>query len=952
MSNEFNPDQNSCQSCPDLCPSCSRIDGICTHCDPGFTKDEQNRCWKDCSENEYNKDESTCASCPTKCSRCQRGTGACQECFEGYNLEGDLNECWKKCPQTNQYRESQTVCKDCSEFCLGCSDLTGKCKSCERGFKLQQEKSPQCKRECSTKEYWREDNTCESCVDHCEECLEITGKCSRCAEGFVYNSEKNVCDKIEKPLILQRVFYSDLHNRMEISFNQAIIIKSIESTLKVHLKDPKSPTILTEIQHKTITLDRSKSRIFIDIDFQKEGKSFEENELVVREVTPRSITAERDPRVVFEEYPITQSGVSYFNSPLTSSSVVMGGGSSVLTNLVSAGLIIGSMSTAVVMIKVFQMLSFLLFINIELPQNASRFIYSFRKNAMDYVPTVIKFGDDPGGGSEGRRRRLRAMEEVSPAETAKKSDQKFNEFCVPHRKFEEMGQTCSAFINLGSFITQLIIFVLLKFIVSCLLGAIEKIKNNVKKVRESHRVTAGFNDEEKRIMRRIRKTAQTRKNQQNRLENGSRLNSIRPNKINQKKLKDEEKLNQKIQKINRRRKNKQDRISRLTGINTFRLNLEKTPVVEQSGKKASPPVNKNKKEKKSVLKKALLKMDGFLTLAYFFNLFKAIQLKAIIGAMVSILNIDSRSRRGQANIILSLVILSFYVTLVILVSFLIFYKIKRVRHPKETPEDQQCEALITSLELFSDLKEMNEKNISAGKVLLVNLLEDLLVPLILVVFIENAAVQILLTMTVMSFSIYFIIRHWPFKENHQNILFAGNKIVYFLLLGVFLISDFAGKRMSQKARFTYVGFGVMLLVSILILLNFIVAVSVFIKKIKNKKKKETEEEEERDVADQGNKKNTQKEEGPKKSRKGKEGSKVDGRRIGDDSSMNNFLDLSSIDGVQPRRPQSPLKNFLRRNREKAQKRGKKFKKTRSSNRTIYLRKDKVENSIGQLRERI
>ena len=71
-------------------------------------------------------------------------------------------------------------------------------------------------------------------------------------------------------------------------------------------------------------------------------------------------------------------------------------------------------------------------------------------------------------------------------------------------------------------------------------------------------------------------------------------------------------------------------------------------------------------QKKSCLVKTLEKIDTFLNLAYFFNLFKAMQLKVVLGSMTSIVSIDPWSFSGFVNIVF---VFNFRYTLLLVFSY-------------------------------------------------------------------------------------------------------------------------------------------------------------------------------------------------------------------------------------------------------------------------------------------
>ena len=123
-----------------------------------------------------------------------------------------------------------------------------------------------------------------------------------------------------------------------------------------------------------------------------------------------------------------------------------------------------SMGMTVIMIKFLQSLFFLLFINVNIPPNASRLLDNMRKSILDYFPTILRLGGNKKREETANTFR-RMMTTATTTEAAKRSDEVFSQFCIPHKKLDENQQTCSVFINLGSFITQLVLLLVLKLII-------------------------------------------------------------------------------------------------------------------------------------------------------------------------------------------------------------------------------------------------------------------------------------------------------------------------------------------------------------------------------------------------------------------------------------------------------------------------------------------------------
>ena len=245
----------------------------------------------------------SCLNCDSTCKTCSgAGPNSCVSCDEANSWQLQGTKCKKICPKTNQFVDPQYICKDCPEFCSKCQDNTGTCTACESGFTLQS--SGLCKRDCQAKEFWKEDNTCASCIENCAVCEDISGTCTKCDKDYVYVTEKKICEKAAKPLRLTKVYYSELNTRLEISFNQAIITKELKTSLNVKMRDSAAPTNDFELTSHVFKMDNTKTRIFVEIDFEKEGKSFEKYNIEVTEIVAGAIKSELDPRLVHEKYPI------------------------------------------------------------------------------------------------------------------------------------------------------------------------------------------------------------------------------------------------------------------------------------------------------------------------------------------------------------------------------------------------------------------------------------------------------------------------------------------------------------------------------------------------------------------------------------------------------------------------------------------------------------------------
>ena len=741
---QFNPDQTICRNCPLRCSECSQIQGVCQKCEEGYSLDGNNKCWKDCENHQFNKNQETCQDCPLYCSSCQRETGLCQKCLRGFELRAAANECWIECGNSPQFAQDQSTCRDCPQYCLECEDITGRCKSCHEGLKLQPDEKDQCASQCTEQEFLNEKIACQKCKPGCLSCEDITSNCLACQEGYVKDDSSKQCSLIRLPLRINKIYYSNLSYELEIYFNQQIVEKDLSKNLKVEIYDHDNPNEAIELEKTKINLDDSKSilQIYLNLDQLKEG--FNEKEVRVSERSLGAIKSKRDERVIFKNYPISKKEINYFQTGLTQIGAKVGGGSSVVFNGVSLLMILISIGMAVAMVKLLQLIYLLLFINVELPSNTSNFIFSFRKNLLDYVPPFIRFEAKTGSKS----RVLRSLQAASGS-LAQQSDKDYQQFCILHAKFKENESSCSVFESLGGFFTQALAFLALKLVICLFIWLIDW--------------NAPKTFEEKKNCPKIKK----------------------------------------------------DKID------------EKEKEVDKSGCKVEDKTQNGG----NFLKNFLQKVNNFLSLGYFHNLFIAMQLKALLGAMVSIVSMTAKDTRGQSNMILSAGVIFFYVSVLVFVSFLVYYKINRLKYPWKRREDQDYESLINRLGLYKDLKKPEKKDMdtSSTAALLIFKLYDMIVPLVLIGYVEKPLVQLAVLILMTGLVLYSLSKHFPYIKKHQNWLEIMNKGAYLIVLIIFLGIYLGKDKISPKIKFFYIGFSIIVIIILLIFFNLCIIIFVGIK---------------------------------------------------------------------------------------------------------------------------
>ena len=230
----------------------------------------------------------------------------------------------------------------------------------------------------------------------------------------------------------------------------------------------------------------------------------------------------------------------------------------------------------------------------------------------------------------------------------------------------------------------------------------------------------------------------------------------------------------------------------------------------------------SKEEKEPFLKRTLKKANTTLSLGYFYGFFRAIQLQVIIGAMVSLVSADTASTSGQVDILIGIIILLFYIVLTGFVYWVIRYKIKRLTLPWKHHQDSDYENLITDSKLFKELKPVDKTNLGVFYTLIVDLMHDFFLPIFLIFFVKSPYIQLILATLTTGATGWFYISTRPYKSKFVGILKSGNKCIYFTILLAFLLRNIVDGKISRSQSFTYFGFGVIGLISILLAFNVIV----------------------------------------------------------------------------------------------------------------------------------
>ena len=186
---------------------------------------------------------------------------------------------------------------------------------------------------------------------------------------------------------------------------------------------------------------------------------------------------------------------------------------------------------------------------------------------------------------------------------------------------------------------------------------------------------------------------------------------------------------------------------------------------------------------------------------------------------MSLLSADSSTTSGQVDILIGVTTLLFYITLTGFIYWMTRYRIKGITLPWKHRLDRDYESLITHSKLFDELKAVDKTNLGVLYTLIAELMHDFFLPLFLICFVKMPNIQLIFATLTTAITGWFYIRNSPYKSRFVGILKVGNKCIYFTILLAFLLGNLVEGRISKSQNFIYFGFGLIGLISILLVFN-------------------------------------------------------------------------------------------------------------------------------------
>ena len=386
-------------------------------------------CSEGCGVSEYKDlNEKKCIPCSdSNCQSCD-DTGQCSTCKAEFFL-------------------SSGSCTKCPTGCSSCTSLT-KCESCSDENHFLGTDGFTCSENCPEGEYKSNQVTkkCLSCPDNCLECtFNSESKCSKCKEGFEPKGEGCIAITPEVPstntkaseLKIINSVYIESPSRARIQFSQKITSKISISNIKLLLTKTSEDQKIEEVEAELVSVKLEENEKFLKVYFNPKN-NIENGVLKITLNEENLIIDKTNNSITFTEKEIMVSDVSFYfpEKEIAAVSTTSKVASYSVTFLGAASLL-GSYTSLFEIVKTFQMIDFLVYLNVNHPSNLQSFLENLELQFIENLPNPFKHAKD--------------------------------DLCsVEKEKFEEDGVTCYVLHDQGAYLTLNIglvtIFVLLKIV--------------------------------------------------------------------------------------------------------------------------------------------------------------------------------------------------------------------------------------------------------------------------------------------------------------------------------------------------------------------------------------------------------------------------------------------------------------------------------------------------------
>ena len=381
-----NPADTYCKDCFPFCQNCTSQND-CQECQPGhWLLLFPLNCVSPCPDGMSNH-SLTCKDCPANCKNCDLTNlraPICISCFDGFN-KNESGNCID-CTQGGFVLNLQGICTKCPAGCLKCTNDTIKCTECKYPLLLANNLS--CIEHCQAPAViYRSLMHCVDCeVPNCQQC-ETDKRCQTCSTSYKLLSNKS-CD-----LVLFEATYAEYDRKtgiLTVGFGTDKMLPLAAGLANATVTDLQGDEGSAALVLESSVVKQTNSSM---IDFKlttnknlqkaKISLVFNDTTKVVSEKSGASLAGRLDPR----NQTITVEPVQLNWPPAKSASTqAAAGGVAVVTAITT----VLSFNSAVILIKIYQMMGFMLLYNVNAPANFMAFISIFASmDPTEMLPDIF-----------------------------------------------------------------------------------------------------------------------------------------------------------------------------------------------------------------------------------------------------------------------------------------------------------------------------------------------------------------------------------------------------------------------------------------------------------------------------------------------------------------------------------------------------------------------------------
>ena len=357
-------------------------------------------CSSTCKIGEY-ADYTTnkCIPCATaSCSSCTAQT--CLRCFFPKILYPTQNLCVTSCPDGSYKDPILNECLPCRPECSKC--LNGQsCTACQAPQALDLI-TGLCKTCSLSQTEVIVDGVCYQCHNSCLTC---SGKgqedCLTCQSGLFHTITKRCIPPNQNPIKITSQIWDPTKSRLTILLNQPFSCGDIQAAFKLSLKDKNGNIIPVGLKSSKIKNNSQEFTFDIIIGSKVDG-----GVLVLENINKDISKADFNPTKIIkgqdgtENYFLDHIQFNDINYDPKSDATLNAIGNSTQTGMkvMSFIMVLMSITSAVALFKLFQMMDFMILFSVTHPRNFKKFLEIFSSNLLNDLPNVlIMFVDDECG---------------------------------------------------------------------------------------------------------------------------------------------------------------------------------------------------------------------------------------------------------------------------------------------------------------------------------------------------------------------------------------------------------------------------------------------------------------------------------------------------------------------------------------------------------------------------